>query len=155
MQVGFETEGTAIFDTMQYVTNEVRCLAWHVWHVSLQRNLQKGRVSLAHMVLNYASVCPEKCCTRVEKQYSRLRSFSPPAEQFRNVCGVQVHTVGVGVAIGQSCMLLSAGTKGKRFMLPHATGKLPVISLQYMANLNIQLFLCTSFENQLCMSSYS
>lgn len=23
MQVGFETEGTAIFDTMQYVTNEV------------------------------------------------------------------------------------------------------------------------------------
>lgn len=39
-------------------------------------------------------------------------------------CGVmQVHTVGVGVAIGQSCMLLSAGTKGKRFMLPHATGE--------------------------------
>lgn len=35
---------------------------------------------------------------------------------------LQVHTVGVGVAIGQSCMLLSAGTKGKRFMLPHATG---------------------------------
>ncbi|KAL3137464.1 hypothetical protein ABBQ38_004753 [Trebouxia sp. C0009 RCD-2024] len=55
--VGFETEGTAIFDTMQYVTNEV-------------------------------------------------------------------HTVGVGVAIGQSCMLLSAGTKGKRFMLPHATAML-------------------------------
>lgn len=40
---------------------------------------------------------------------------------------MQVHTVGVGVAIGQSCMLLSAGTKGKRFMLPHATGmSLPV-----------------------------
>ncbi|DBA91429.1 hypothetical protein WJX79_009369 [Trebouxia sp. C0005] len=55
--VGFETEGTAIYDTMQYVTNEV-------------------------------------------------------------------HTVGVGVAIGQSCMLLSAGTKGKRFMLPHATAML-------------------------------
>ena len=34
----------------------------------------------------------------------------------------QVHTVGVGVAIGQACMLLSAGHKGKRFMLPHATG---------------------------------
>ncbi|KAK9817906.1 hypothetical protein WJX72_004042 [[Myrmecia] bisecta] len=55
--VGFETEGTAIYDTMSYVTNEV-------------------------------------------------------------------HTVGVGVAIGQSCMLLSAGTKGKRFMLPHATAML-------------------------------
>ena len=36
--------------------------------------------------------------------------------------GMQVHTVGVGVAIGQACMLLAAGHKGKRFMLPHATG---------------------------------
>lgn len=36
----------------------------------------------------------------------------------------EVHTVGVGVAIGQSCMLLAAGTKGKRFMLEHATAML-------------------------------
>ena len=35
---------------------------------------------------------------------------------------LQIHTVGVGVAIGQSCMLLSAGARGKRYMLPHATG---------------------------------
>ena len=56
-QVGFETEGTSIFDTMCYVKNEV-------------------------------------------------------------------YTVGVGVAIGQSCMLLSAGHKGKRYMLPHATAML-------------------------------
>ncbi|GAB4817093.1 hypothetical protein N2152v2_004139 [Parachlorella kessleri] len=55
--VGFETEGTAIYDTMCFVKNEV-------------------------------------------------------------------HTVGVGVAIGQSCMLLSAGAKGKRFMLEHATAML-------------------------------
>lgn len=32
-----------------------------------------------------------------------------------------IHTVGVGVAVGQAAMLLAAGTKGKRFMLPHAT----------------------------------
>ena len=32
--------------------------------------------------------------------------------------------MGVGVAIGQSCMLLSAGEKGKRFMLEHATAML-------------------------------
>lgn len=32
--------------------------------------------------------------------------------------------MGVGVAIGQSCMLLSAGHKGKRFMLEHATAML-------------------------------
>lgn len=35
---------------------------------------------------------------------------------------VQVHTVCVGAAIGQACLLLSAGTKGKRFMMPHAKG---------------------------------
>lgn len=55
--VGFETEGTAIYDTMQFIGNEIA-------------------------------------------------------------------TVGVGVAIGQACMLLSAGTKGKRYMLPHATAML-------------------------------
>lgn len=55
--VGFETEGTAIYDAMSFISNEV-------------------------------------------------------------------HTVGVGVAIGQACMLLSAGHKGKRFMLQHATAML-------------------------------
>jgi len=39
---------------------------------------------------------------------------------------LQIHTVGVGVAIGQSCMLLSAGARGKRYMLPHATGDTPL-----------------------------
>ena len=59
-QVGFETEGTAIYDTMCYVNNEV-------------------------------------------------------------------HTVGVGAAMGQACMLLSAGHKGKRFMQPNATGEACVL----------------------------
>ncbi|RVW60393.1 ATP-dependent Clp protease proteolytic subunit-related protein 3, chloroplastic [Vitis vinifera] len=31
-----------------------------------------------------------------------------------------IHTVAVGAAIGQACLLLAAGTKGKRFMMPHA-----------------------------------
>eukprot|EP00894_Picocystis_sp_ML_P000536 jgi/Pico_ML_1/51053/g2154.t1 len=35
-----------------------------------------------------------------------------------------VHTVGVGIAIGQACLLLAAGTKGNRYMLPHATAML-------------------------------
>lgn len=55
--VGFETEGTAILDTMRYLKNEV-------------------------------------------------------------------FTVGVGVAYGQCAMLLASGTRGKRFMLPHATALL-------------------------------
>ena len=35
-----------------------------------------------------------------------------------------MYTVGTGVAIGQACVLLSAGQKGKRFMTPHATAML-------------------------------
>lgn len=34
----------------------------------------------------------------------------------------QIHTVAVGAAIGHACLLLAAGTKGKRFMMPHAKG---------------------------------
>ncbi|XP_022860129.1 ATP-dependent Clp protease proteolytic subunit-related protein 3, chloroplastic-like [Olea europaea var. sylvestris] len=33
---------------------------------------------------------------------------------------MQIHTVAVGAAIGQACLLLAAGSKGKRFMMPHA-----------------------------------
>lgn len=33
----------------------------------------------------------------------------------------EMQTVGVGAAIGQACMLLAAGEKGRRYMLPHAT----------------------------------
>lgn len=36
----------------------------------------------------------------------------------------EIYTVGTGVAIGQACMLLSAGDKGKRYMTPHATAML-------------------------------
>ncbi|KAL3622694.1 ATP-dependent Clp protease proteolytic subunit-related protein 3, chloroplastic [Castilleja foliolosa] len=32
----------------------------------------------------------------------------------------EIHTVAVGAAIGHACLLLSAGTKGNRFMMPHA-----------------------------------
>nr|XP_043628020.1 ATP-dependent Clp protease proteolytic subunit-related protein 3, chloroplastic isoform X2 [Erigeron canadensis] len=32
----------------------------------------------------------------------------------------EIHTVGVGAAIGHACLLLAAGAKGKRLMMPHA-----------------------------------
>jgi hypothetical protein len=35
---------------------------------------------------------------------------------------LQIHTVAVGAAIGQACLLLAAGTKGHRYMMPHAKG---------------------------------
>ncbi|XP_022946246.1 ATP-dependent Clp protease proteolytic subunit-related protein 3, chloroplastic [Cucurbita moschata] len=32
----------------------------------------------------------------------------------------EIHTLTVGAAIGQACLLLAAGTKGRRFMMPHS-----------------------------------
>ena len=89
MQVGFETEGTAIYDTMQFVKNEVRA-------GQLLSRISKGIF--------------DRC-------YDYFNAAAPSL-----IGSAQVHTVGVGVAMGQACMLLSAGHKGKRFMLPHATG---------------------------------
>lgn len=37
---------------------------------------------------------------------------------------MQIHTVAVGAAIGHACLLLASGSKGKRFMMPHAKGAL-------------------------------
>jgi ATP-dependent protease ClpP protease subunit len=34
---------------------------------------------------------------------------------------LQIQTVAVGAAIGQACLLLAAGEKGRRYMMPHAT----------------------------------
>ena len=99
MQVGFETEGTAIYDTMQFVKNEVS---------------------------------PPLLCTLPMWLVRMYCSFQTPSEYPHNaheLLHVQINTVGLGVAIGQACMLLSAGTKGKRFMLPHATGALAAQSL--------------------------
>ncbi|KAL9320257.1 hypothetical protein ACSQ67_012096 [Phaseolus vulgaris] len=41
-------------------------------------------------------------------------------EYLNNDWEIMIHTVAVGAAIGQACLLLSAGTPGKRFMMPHA-----------------------------------
>lgn len=41
-------------------------------------------------------------------------------DTFRNVKN-QIQTVAVGAAIGQACLLLAAGDKGMRYMMPHAT----------------------------------
>ena len=51
---------------------------------------------------------------------SRTPSHAAPRPRAR----AQVYTVGIGVALGQACMLLSAGRKGNRYMMPHATAML-------------------------------
>uniref|UniRef100_A0A7S0KEF9 ATP-dependent Clp protease proteolytic subunit n=1 Tax=Ostreococcus mediterraneus TaxID=1486918 RepID=A0A7S0KEF9_9CHLO len=57
--------------------------------------------------------------------------------------GNEIYTVGTGVAVGQACMLLSAGNKGKRFMTPHATAmlhqpKVPSTGERQATELNIK-----------------
>ncbi|WOK96111.1 ATP-dependent Clp protease proteolytic subunit-related protein 3, chloroplastic [Canna indica] len=36
----------------------------------------------------------------------------------------EIHTIAVGAAIGHACLLLAAGEKGKRFMMPHSKAML-------------------------------
>ena len=52
--------------------------------------------------------------------------------------------MGVGAAIGQACLLLSAGTKGKRFMMPHAKGNNAVASSNLQL-LFLRFFIPTNF----------
>mmetsp|Transcript_17580 Transcript_17580/g.44614 ORF Transcript_17580/g.44614 Transcript_17580/m.44614 type:complete len:302 (+) Transcript_17580:134-1039(+) len=63
-------------------------------------------------------------CTRADGETVGFETEGTAILDTMNYVGNDIHTVGVGVAIGQACMLLSAGTKGKRFMLEHATAML-------------------------------
>lgn len=107
--MGFETEGTAIYDTMCFVKNEVGGLV--------------ARESQRRMA-GCSGAGPESRRAGSSAQPGSARTFEPHPPQHPPTLPPQVHTVGVGVAIGQSCMLLSAGEKGKRFMLEHATAML-------------------------------
>lgn len=71
----------------------------------------------------FGILCALPCLTHDRSWWALQGALIAPPELLRcNSPHAQVHTVGVGVAIGQACMLLAAGHKGKRFMLPHATG---------------------------------
>eukprot|EP00242_Pyramimonas_sp_CCMP2087_P003748 CAMPEP_0198212558 /NCGR_PEP_ID=MMETSP1445-20131203/26594_1 /TAXON_ID=36898 /ORGANISM="Pyramimonas sp., Strain CCMP2087" /LENGTH=331 /DNA_ID=CAMNT_0043887033 /DNA_START=25 /DNA_END=1020 /DNA_ORIENTATION=+ len=63
-------------------------------------------------------------CTRADGTTVGFETEATAIYDTMSYIGVECQTVGVGVAVGQACMLLSAGTKGKRFMLPHATAML-------------------------------
>jgi ATP-dependent Clp endopeptidase proteolytic subunit ClpP len=63
-------------------------------------------------------------CTRADGTTVGFETEATAIYDTMSYSNVEVQTVGVGVAIGQACMLLSAGAKGKRFMLPHATAML-------------------------------
>lgn len=82
--VGFETEATAIYDTMNYIANPVYTVG-----------------------SAFAAPLSRAALPSVLNVFARLTRASS-----------------VGVAIGQACMLLSAGEPGHRFMMPHATAML-------------------------------
>ena len=63
-------------------------------------------------------------CSRADGETVGYETEAMAIYDTMNYVGMPIYTVGTGVAIGQACMLLSAGNKGKRYMLPHATAML-------------------------------
>ena len=107
VQVGFETEGTAIYDMMKHLSCPVGAcfLQFAAWLC----------------VVSTLSLC-------LIRPYACRQHTAAAAAAWTNITEkrrlLQVYTVDIGVAVGQSCMLLAAGHKGHRFMLEHATGVL-------------------------------
>ena len=63
-------------------------------------------------------------CTRADGETVGFETEATAIYDTMNYIANPVYTVGIGVAIGQACMLLSAGEKGHRYMMPHATAML-------------------------------
>jgi len=63
-------------------------------------------------------------CSRADGEVVGFETEATAIYDTMKYIGNEIYTVGTGVAIGQACVLLSAGDKGKRFMTPHATAML-------------------------------
>lgn len=63
-------------------------------------------------------------CTRADGETVGFETEATAIFDTMKYISAPVYTVGIGVAIGQACMLLSAGEKGHRYMMPHATAML-------------------------------
>jgi ATP-dependent Clp endopeptidase proteolytic subunit ClpP len=63
-------------------------------------------------------------CTRADGETVGFETEATAIYDTMKYISAPVYTVGIGVAIGQACMLLSAGAKGHRYMMPHATAML-------------------------------
>ncbi|CAL52171.2 Clp protease proteolytic subunit /Translocation-enhancing protein TepA [Ostreococcus tauri] len=63
-------------------------------------------------------------CTRADGEVVGFETEATAIYDTMKYIGNEIYTVGTGVAVGQACVLLSAGDKGKRFMTPHATAML-------------------------------
>jgi len=63
-------------------------------------------------------------CQRADGEVVGFETEATSIYDTMKYIGNEIYTVGTGVAIGQACMILSAGNKGKRFMTAHATAML-------------------------------
>ena len=63
-------------------------------------------------------------CQRADGEVVGFETEATSIYDTMKYIGNPIYTVGTGVALGQACMILSAGDKGKRFMTPHATAML-------------------------------
>mmetsp|Transcript_2234 Transcript_2234/g.8307 ORF Transcript_2234/g.8307 Transcript_2234/m.8307 type:complete len:239 (+) Transcript_2234:314-1030(+) len=82
-------------------------------------------------------------CTRADGEVVGFETEATAIYDTMKYIGNEIYTVGTGVAVGQACMLLSAGNKGKRFMTPHATAmlhqpKVPSTGERQATELNIK-----------------
>ena len=63
-------------------------------------------------------------CQRADGEVVGFETEATSIYDTMKYIGNPIYTVGTGVALGQACMILSAGDKGKRYMTPHATAML-------------------------------
>lgn len=63
-------------------------------------------------------------CQRADGEVVGFETEATSIYDTMKYIGNEIFTVGTGVAIGQACMILSAGDKGKRFMTKNATAML-------------------------------
>lgn len=63
-------------------------------------------------------------CQRADGEVVGFETEATAIYDTMKYIGNEIYTVGTGVAIGNACMILSAGNKGKRYMTTHSTAML-------------------------------
>ncbi|KAK3041951.1 hypothetical protein RJ639_002259 [Escallonia herrerae] len=117
--VGMETEGFAIYDAMMQLKNEVK------FHPSIAEssNFSTRQIRDAFVIsvmITITCLVYFVSSLRFPLGFIFLAGSPKTLKTYHLKRYMQIHTVAVGAAIGQACLLLAAGSKGKRFMMPHA-----------------------------------
>lgn len=60
-------------------------------------------------------------CSRADGETVSMETEAYALFDTLNYVSCPIHTIGVGVAVGQAALILASGKKGERYMLPHST----------------------------------